>query len=256
MSQLAYYEFMGYSSDELRARYAPYAERFPAGATVLDLGCGRGEFLELLGQRRVEAVGLDLDSDMVAHARGKGLNALEGEGTSFLREHPAGFDGIFCAHLIEHLPPIGVKDLIVASGHALKPGGRLLLVTPNPRNLQMHLRDFWIDLQHTRFYSADIINWLFHDAGFRDIETGENLLYGAGPDFVRSPKPPLPLPFSEASRPGLQGYVDSLRTRLGKTLLPASTVARVSALEERMNGVIHWMQSLYPSGEYYVTGLH
>src|SRR2546428_2524715 len=179
-SQLDYYRYMGYDSQELKDRYIPYADRFSRGSSVLDVGCGRGEFLELLAERGIEGCGIDSDGDMVDSVSKKGLRAAAADAIPYLGDHPGEFDGIFASHLIEHLMAEQVRDLIHGAARALRPGGRLLLVTPNPHNLQMHLRDFWIDLQHVRFYSPDGVRWLLHEAGLRDIEVGENPRYRAG----------------------------------------------------------------------------
>ena len=182
-SQLDYYEFMGYSRDLLLDRYEPYAARFEPGQRVLDVGCGRGEFLELLARRGVTGVGVDADGDMVRLTRDKGFDVTQAAVPEYLLEHPAEFDGIFAAHVIEHLPPDSVRALVAAAAVALRTGGRLLLVTPSPHNLSMHTHEFWTDLQHVRFYTPEIVRWILHENGFHDIEIGENSRYRSGPAF-------------------------------------------------------------------------
>jgi len=110
--------------------------------------------------------------------------------------HPGELDGIFAAHLIEHLSPDAVIALVRAARDALCPEGRLLLVTPNPHSISMQLQEFWIDLQHVRFYAPEAVRWIMHDASLRDIETGENPLYRNAPDIAASP----PLHFSPPQR--------------------------------------------------------
>jgi len=139
-SQLGYYEFMGFDSAELRRRYAGYADRYQPGEHVLDIGCGRGEFLELLQARGAQGLGIDADDGMVGAVNARGLRAVQGEAVQYLREHESSFDGVFAAHLIEHLPADAVRCLVQASARALKPGGRLILITPNPGNLQKLLK--------------------------------------------------------------------------------------------------------------------
>jgi SAM-dependent methyltransferase len=249
-SQLDYYTFMGFNPDELRMRYAVYADRFPKGSGVLDVGCGRGEFLELLAARKVDGLGIDADEAMVREVTSKGLRALACEANGFLDSHPDEFDGIFAAHLIEHLPPQAVQNLVQAAARALKPNGRLILVTPNPQNLQMQLRDFWIDLQHVRFYSAEIVRWIVHDAGLKDIEIGLNPSYSTGPELAHSRLPELPItppPARELNR--------RIVNRLYTAMRRSPTQRRIANLERRMNALVRWMKELYPPAEYFVTGV-
>ena len=132
----------GYDTNVLRERYVPYADRFSAGTRVLDVGCGRGEFMELVAQRGATPVGVDADQAMVNWVRDRGFNAEIGDAVAYLREHADEFDGIFNAHMVEHLAAEQMVELVRAAAGALRPGGRLIVVTPSPANLQMHLRDF------------------------------------------------------------------------------------------------------------------
>ncbi len=131
-SQFDYYEFMGYSRGVLLDRYEPYAARFEPGQSALDVGCERGEFLELLARRGVTGVGVDADGDMVRLTRARGFEVEQGVAPEYLLGHPAEFDGIFAAHVIEHLPAESVRALVTASAVALRTGGRLLLVKAQP----------------------------------------------------------------------------------------------------------------------------
>jgi len=249
-SQLDYYTFMGFNADELRLRYATYAARFREGARVLDVGCGRGEFLELLATRKVGGVGIDADEAMVSEVTRKGLQAVTTEAVPYLQAHPAEFDGVFAAHLIEHLGPEAVQGLVREAAKALKPEGRLILVTPNPQNLQMQLRDFWIDLQHVRFYSVDIVRWIVHEAGLREIEIGENPSYRSGPALAHQRLPELPI-----SPPPVRTLDRRIVNRLYRAMRRSPTQRRLVDLEQRTNALVQWMQGLYPPAEYYVTGV-
>jgi SAM-dependent methyltransferase len=260
-SQLDYYRFQGYDSEILKDRYIPYADRFRAGSCVLDIGCGRGEFLELLAERGVQGVGIDRDEDMVGAVTKKGLRAAVADAIPYLQDHAGEFDGIFASHLIEHIGAEQVRELVLGSARALRPDGRLLLVTPNPSNLQMHLRDFWIDLQHVRFYSPDGVRWLLHEAGLREIEVGLNARYQAGPRLTDRSKPgqmPTDLGAHRPRLPFLKGQsrerVKQL-VRLGKRLRRVSPFIRFKELERRLDHLTWWMESLYPPAEYFVTGL-
>ncbi len=228
---------MGYSSDVLLDRYAPYAERFAPGSRVLDLGCGRGEFLQLLKQRGVDGLGVDADKEMIAAVTEKGLHAEQAEVHEFLNQHPNEFDGVFAAHLIEHLRPQDFIELTKLAARALRPGGRLILVTPNPHNLSMQLHEFWTDLQHVRFYNPEIVRWVVHDAGLKDIEVGENDRYLSNPrsesylDVLAPPAHPARL----RSR---------IRKRVSEWLTPVWVF--------QMRDIV---RSLYPPAEFFVTAV-
>jgi O-antigen chain-terminating methyltransferase len=275
-SQRDYYSFMGYDGNLLKERYAPYAERFGAGARVVDIGCGRGEFLELLRDRGVDAIGVDADADMVAAVRVAGMEAEVANGREFLEAHPDEFDGVFAAHLIEHLQPADVIAFVAGAAKALRPGGRIVLVTPNPRNLRMHLRDFWIDLQHTRFYTPEIVRWILHSEGFGDLEDGENELYRSALELP-DPAPPHidnepESPFPEHAPLGRAAHA---RQRLAEYLEAASSSERIQHLENRLAQesarttrlhealmevqeqvvtLTRWLEGLFPGAEFWVTG--
>jgi len=238
---------MGYSAEQLRDRYAPYADRFPPRSRVLDFACGRGEFLALLRQRGVDGLGVDADASMVAEVRGQGMQAQQSDGVDFLRANRGAFDGVFAAHVIEHMTPEVLDGFAASAAAALRPGGRLIIVTPNPGNLAMQLRDFWIDLQHVRFYSPEIVRRLLHRAGLKEIEHGVNDLYRSQPAAFEQHLPSLP---SERGRPRPVG-----REKLATPLLPPSMRGRIDDLEARVNLLTEWMLSLYPPAEYWVTGV-
>jgi SAM-dependent methyltransferase len=245
MGQFDYYTFMGYPSESLRDRYQPYAKMLAEGP-VLDVACGRGEFLEILRQHGVEARGVDADATMVEESRRRGADVEQADGTAYLRAHAGEFSGVFAAHLIEHMGPGPLEDFVRAAAGALKPGGRLLVVTPNPANLQMQLRDFWIDLQHVRLYSPEIVCWIFNLAGLTEVQSGENELYRTGPNLRHEELPPLPLPRPPRRPVGRESLAP---------LLPRSVDDRLAQLEQRVNRLTDWAAGLYPPAEYYVTGL-
>src|SRR5262249_7798136 len=134
---------MGYPAEVLRERYVPCAGLFAPESRVVDVGCGRGEFLELLKERGSRGIGIDADASMVELVQSKGLEAIRADGLDYLRDNPGEFDGVFAAHLIEHMAPDPLVELVKAASAALRDGGRLIVVSPNPTNLLMHLDNFW-----------------------------------------------------------------------------------------------------------------
>src|SRR5438874_5983548 len=100
-------------TEDIRERQRAYVDDFHDAAPVLDLGCGRGEFLALLRDAGVEARGVDADADMVAFARGEGLEVTQGDALDHLSSLPdESLGGVFCAQLVEHLPPAVLLRLL------------------------------------------------------------------------------------------------------------------------------------------------
>ena len=110
--QHAIYDTLRGSEGEIKSRLGKYLRYFDGCREVLDIGCGRGEFLELLAEKDVEAVGIDTDPKMVEVCLKKGLTASRADAHSFLKENDRLFDGIFCSQVIEHLDPREATELL------------------------------------------------------------------------------------------------------------------------------------------------
>jgi SAM-dependent methyltransferase len=136
-----------------RARiYLPYiraAKVGLSGAPVIDIGCGRGEWLELLRDEAIASCGVDINRVFLDACRAIGLDAKESDGVEFLRElQPNSVAVVTSFHLIEHLPLKTVIALIDESLRVLKPGGLIILETPNPENLEVGGCNFYTDPTH------------------------------------------------------------------------------------------------------------
>lgn len=167
-------EFRG-SRELVRARIEPYLEwihEVGAGvpeAPVIDIGCGRGEWLELLGEHNLEAVGIDLNHDFVVSCADTGLKVIEGDAIEVLRSMPEGSAGaITSMHLVEHLPFERVVALIDEALRALRPGGLLFLETPNPENLMVGSHYFYMDPTHLNPLPPAMLRWVVENRGFAD----------------------------------------------------------------------------------------
>jgi SAM-dependent methyltransferase len=159
------------STADVRERQRPYVDDFRDAAPVLDVGCGRGEFLALLREAGVDARGVDADADMVAYARGEGLEVEQADALSYLAGVADGsLGGIFAAQVVEHLPPPLLLRLLELAAGKLRPGGLLVAETINPLS-PLALRSYFADLTHAQPLVPETLALLARQAGFREVDT-------------------------------------------------------------------------------------
>jgi O-antigen chain-terminating methyltransferase len=159
------------SSEEIRGRLSDYVPCFRGSAPVVDLGCGRGEFLELLRDAGIDGLGIDGNAEMIGRCRQRGLAAEVGDVIDFVeRREPESFGGIFAAQLVEHLPPRLLGEFLESCHRALRPGGRLVLETVNPRSLVALVETFYRDLSHEKPLHPETLDFALRAAGFREVE--------------------------------------------------------------------------------------
>jgi SAM-dependent methyltransferase len=158
------------SVEAIRERQRPYVDDFREAAPVLDIGCGRGELLSLLREAGVEARGIDADADMVAYARGDGLDVEQADLVEYLeRLDAASLGGIFMGQVVEHLPPgVLARSLELAAGK-LRPGGLLVAETINPLS-PLALRHYFADLTHAQPLVPETLQLLARQSGFAETE--------------------------------------------------------------------------------------
>ena len=169
-AELDYFAFearMRGSTRDVSARQQPYLEDFRDAAPVLDIGCGRGEFLVLLREAGIEARGVDRDADMVAFCRAEGLDVQHADAVEYL----AGLDdeslgGVFAAQLVEHLRPPSLVRLLELAAAKLRPGGVLVAETVNPLALGA-LKNYFADLTHAQPLVPETLVLLARQAGFQ-----------------------------------------------------------------------------------------
>ena len=155
-------------------KYLPDAEATTERTSkpVLDLGCGRGEWLEILRQRGVEAVGIDLNEMQLHEARALGLSVHLGDACRFLAEAEDSSYGMVTAHhLIEHLPFETVVWMTREVMRVLAPGGVLLYETPNVRNIVVGASSFHVDPTHKTPLPVEVLETVFDTIGFFPVET-------------------------------------------------------------------------------------
>lgn len=134
---------------------------------ALDLGCGRGEWLEVLVNSGFDAAGVDLDEGMLAACQERGLKGQLGDALSSLKALPSESLALVSAfHLVEHVPFKVVRGLVQEALRVLVPGGLLLLETPNSENLTVGTSSFYLDPSHLRPQPAALLAFLVEHAGF------------------------------------------------------------------------------------------
>ncbi len=169
--------------EQIKQSQKIYLEYFIGRHHVLDLGCGRGEFLELLKENGIGGFGVDLYQEFVDLCLEKQLAAVQGDAIAVL-EHETEVDGIFAGQLVEHLPLQQIIRLTETAYKIMKQGSYLVLETPNPMSLSIYTNSFYIDPSHNRPVHPLTMKYLLEKAGFREITI----------IFTKSSRPPFQIP--------------------------------------------------------------
>ncbi len=151
-------------------------------APAVDVGCGRGEFLDLLTDAGIAVTGVDMDAGMVARCRAKGhADTVQADGIAYLEGRPdASLGLVFCAQVVEHMRPADLDRFLRVAAQKLRPGGLLVAETVNPHSAAA-LKAFWVDIthQHPLFpepmlalcrISGFTAAYVFHPNGSGDVE--------------------------------------------------------------------------------------
>lgn len=181
-----------------RAVKRGYLRWLPPSGRVVDVGCGAGAMLDVLKDAGIDALGIEVSAVAAARARERGHEVTVGEATSALRELAAdgeSFDGAVVAHVIEHLQPERVADLLLAVSAVLRAGARVVVVTPNVQNAIVLEETFWLDPTHVRPYPRALVERLCEAAGLRVVAS-------------------LGDPATRPRRPAWRRWLAALRSRL------------------------------------------
>lgn len=136
---------------------------------TLDLGCGRGEWMELISEEKGFSVeGIDQDVDMLSSAKHLGLNAKQGDAIEYLTNlNDESLSLITAFHLIEHITFEDLQALIKQAIRVLKPGGLLIMETPNPENLAVGTESFYLDPTHKQPIPSKLLSFMVEFYGFK-----------------------------------------------------------------------------------------
>ena len=159
------------SEDRIRESQKRYVDKFRGAAGVLDLGCGRGEFLEAARDAGLAARGIDQSEECVGVCRSKGLTAERAGIFEYLDGLPdQSLGGVYCSQVVEHLPPERLPDLVNLLAAKLHPGALLAIETPNPECLAIFATHFYLDPTHTRPVPPALLRFYLEESGFGNIE--------------------------------------------------------------------------------------
>jgi 2-polyprenyl-3-methyl-5-hydroxy-6-metoxy-1,4-benzoquinol methylase len=194
-------EFRG-SRDEMLQRYRDLAERLVSSAPVVDLGCGRGEFLELLSEMGIDSWGIDHDPELVKQGVERGLRVEHDDALRALEGlDEASLGGLVLIQLVEHLSAQEVVDLVALAADKIRAGGQVFVETVNPQSLYVFAHSFYLDPTHLRPVHPAYLAFLFREAGFSQVDI-EWRSPPPSDDVLEEAPPPaaVPAPYNENVR--------------------------------------------------------
>jgi O-antigen chain-terminating methyltransferase len=170
------YKYVGFEDQfrgtehDIRERLMSYVPLFEGASDVLDVGCGRGEFLALLRDRGITARGVDLNDEMAAVCRERGLDATAADALTYLRSLADGsLGGLFAAQVVEHLEANYLMRFLETSYHKLRPGSKIVLETINPACWFAFFSSYIRDITHERPLHPDTLQYLVRASGFQNV---------------------------------------------------------------------------------------
>ena len=174
---------------------------FEGKSSVLDIGSGTGVFLDQLARRNIPGRGIDNNLASVRYASMLGLDVQLSDAREALLGSEDTFDAIHCSHFVEHLPMDALTELLALITTVLAPGGRLVLVFPDPESIRSQLLGFWRDPDHVRFYHPDIVETIALSLGLEpEFNSQREERHLIAPFSMTPPEPEAPPePYNEAS---------------------------------------------------------
>ncbi|MDO8834861.1 MAG: class I SAM-dependent methyltransferase [Vicinamibacterales bacterium] len=196
-SEVNAYKYVGFenkfrgSETDIRERQLSYLDLFTGASDVLDLGCGRGEFLALLREHGVTARGLDINHEMVEACRARGLTVDEEDALVFLKRIPdSSLGGLVALQVVEHFPPPYLLQFLELAYQKLRPGAPIVLETLNPACWFAFFEAYIRDITHAWPLHPDTLKYLVVVSGFQDAEIRYSSPYPANAKLQPCPLPP------------------------------------------------------------------
>jgi O-antigen chain-terminating methyltransferase len=205
---------------------------FEGASDVLDIGCGRGEFLDLLQERGVGARGVDINLEMVEECRSRGLEATAGDAVEYLRGlEDESLGGLFAAQVVEHLEPAYLIRFLEVASRKLRPGSTVVLETINPSCWFAFFDGYIRDITHVRPLHPDTLKYLLAAAGFQRTSVRYSAPY---PEHAKLQHVAAPGGGNGAAAPGrLSGAIDVLNENADKLNTLLFTHMDYAAIGER-----------------------
>ncbi len=266
----------------IRRQYLPFVEPlasiYPSGRTF-DLGCGRGEWLELMSEQGLTPFGVDLDAGMLQACEERGLPATQGDAVAYLKTLESGSQVVVSAfHVVEHITFEQLQTVVSEALRVLRPGGLLILETPNPENIAVATNNFYLDPTHQKPIPSLLLSFVVEHGGFETVKTLRlqespglrnpdypvsllDVIRGASPDYAviaqKAADPGIKEKFVPvfAAEYGLsleqlagryEARTDSVRVRMEKA---EAGVERVDELVRTINGQLQLAQERLQSVE-------
>lgn len=268
-----FHRFIGMNPEGMRRVQQFYLPYFANCKKVVDLACGDADFVALLLAQGIDAVGVDADVKTYAGAQAKGLPVICQNVFDYLAAAPSGsVDGIFSAHLVEHLAYPQVIELIQQAMRILRPGGRIVLATPDCRSLFSHLEMYYLHFGHVSFYHPRLLCFLLEHEGFGEIGDGVNpntaspLLPDIQATARRAPASAKSLPYLREIPPQGTSLLNRLSYRIKRRLaqwlvlpfidsLAASSHERLALFDLELQRMGSNLQAINGPFECFATGV-
>lgn len=204
---------------EIQKRYRDLARRFlDAEGAVIDIGCGRGEFMELLIELGVDTMGIDIDPTLVASAQERGLPVEFGSLVPWLeRQEDESLGGLALIQVVEHISAMELVEFVALAHQKVKPGGRVVVETVNPQSLYVFAHSFYLDPTHLAPVHPAYLVFLFEQIRFGQVEIE-----------WRSPCPPDDVLEAPSGDSPLEKTVAANVDRLNRLLFAAQDYALIA----------------------------
>ena len=174
--QLSTYQYSDFEQrfrgdqDKVKEKLKKYLPYYAGADDILDIGCGRGEFMEMLKEEGKEAEGIDISLSMLRVAEENGLNCSKADALEFLKAKESdSLGGIFSAQVIEHLTPEYLRSLVLEAGRVLKHGAPIVLETVNPLSLFALSNIYFLDVTHQKPLHPEYMRYLLESSGFDGV---------------------------------------------------------------------------------------
>ena len=176
-AQLNSYKYVAFEDqfrgpqEEIRERLKVYAPIFLGANDVLDLGCGRGEFLDVLREAGVSARGVDRNQEMADACHDRGLQVTAGDALQYLSaQADESLGGLFAAQVVEHLEPDYLLQLLELGYRKLRPGSRIVLETINPACWYAFFSSYIRDVTHAQPLHPETLQYFLVASGFQAVD--------------------------------------------------------------------------------------